>query len=56
MRCKCCDADDAKWWDDDWYCNTCKQIIVRATYDLEDNEEVDADSPNLTVKTVSMRG
>ena len=33
MRCKCCDADNAEWGLDDWYCSDCAEAITEVIYE-----------------------
>jgi|VirMetMinimDraft_7_1064189.scaffolds.fasta_scaffold01593_1 hypothetical protein len=35
MRCKCCDADNAKKYRDDYYCNDCAESIKETYKELK---------------------
>lgn len=35
MRCKCCDADNAEWVLDDWYCSECSTTIYETIQEYE---------------------
>ncbi len=37
MRCKCCDSSRGKWWEDDYYCTTCRSEIQ--TYIKRDEDK-----------------
>ncbi len=33
MRCKCCNADDARRWKGDYYCEECRAAVKSHLYD-----------------------
>lgn len=37
MRCKCCDKLNAKWWNEDFYCNECRNVIHSTIVEDQDD-------------------